>query len=336
MRRTWIGMVALTIVGMLAQAGSLRAQDEGDAAAEDPGFARFVDGDLLAQAIDNGNAGLAADFTLQLVEGERVLQRSHAGITSEQALAMTLRIARETGDKATLDRLAQAAEKLGKKDWSERLDAARKLGAAARSAALPKISDTMSPEAQQTYSAVYDVVQSARLTGDVSSLDAVAGILPESQDLNADQKAELGKLVSSTKAEVAQSLDPALQKLFGASRQAPAGTLALEFNNVVALPASSAGSAPAIVVNSTGSTLPIVGTIALDLPPNKSVPVKAKPGTSSGTIRKGKRIPKITGSGFKIRVTWTFVPVATYRIPATVGFSLTGAGGGQQKLAIGN
>ena len=336
----WKWIAAFVLANVLSTGFSLRAQEADAEIADDRGFARYADSELLTQAIEASSASLAADFTLQLVEGERVLQRSHAGITADQAFALTVRMARETGDKATLERLAKASDKAGKKEWSEQLEAAQKLGAAARTAAPLKVSDKLSPDAQQVFGAVYDVVQGARLTGDTTGLEMLAVALPDCEDLSADQKSELTKLVGATRSEVAASLAPELKAMFekmqGAARSnpAPAGTLALEIDGAVAVPVNLANTAPIAIANVTGESIPMTGSLAITIPPKREVPVRPKPGVSSVTLRKGIRVPKITMRGFRPHVTYTFVAQKTYRIPVG-GFSLTGAGGGKQRVAIG-
>src|SRR5262245_61010621 len=77
---------------------------------DDPAFERYVDMEALAEAWEDRDAEALTDIGLQLAEGERVLLRSHKGITAEQVLTVAARLAADQRDKKTLQRLSRAAE----------------------------------------------------------------------------------------------------------------------------------------------------------------------------------------------------------------------------------
>jgi hypothetical protein len=115
------------------------------AAMADPAFARYVDIGLLSDAYRNGDASLLADVALQLMDGERVLLRSHHGLKSLDLLNICVKIAADAGDKPTLDRLAAIGERLGDKPLVEKVELAKQLSDKPRAAppTIPDANDTI-------------------------------------------------------------------------------------------------------------------------------------------------------------------------------------------------
>ncbi len=132
---------------MLFASGAI-AQDEGSsgspaAAPTDPGFSGYFDEEAFRQAAGTMNAGAIADLALKLAEGERVLLRPHAsGINSTAVLGLAVRVATETKDAATLERLAAAAEKGKLETLQAQIAAAKQVAGASRAADSPRSRST--------------------------------------------------------------------------------------------------------------------------------------------------------------------------------------------------
>ena len=77
----------------------------------DPAFDSFASPDLLAGAIQRGDASLLTDAGLLLAEGERKLNRTRRGISASAVLALAEAKAKAANDQATLGRLARARGK---------------------------------------------------------------------------------------------------------------------------------------------------------------------------------------------------------------------------------
>jgi len=77
----------------------------------DPAFDSFASPDLLAGAIQRGDASLLTDAGLLLAEGERKLNPTRRGISASAVLALAEAKAKAANDQATLGRLARARGK---------------------------------------------------------------------------------------------------------------------------------------------------------------------------------------------------------------------------------
>jgi hypothetical protein len=132
---------ALPLLLSVVSLGTLTGPARADEAAStppprvvtDPAFDRLTDLALLGQALNGQDASLLTDAGLQLADAERVLERTHrSGITAHRVLEKATRLAAANGDKATLDRLGRAAERLSDRPLAALVDRARQLPAAAR------------------------------------------------------------------------------------------------------------------------------------------------------------------------------------------------------------
>lgn len=175
---------------------------QADAVPDDPAFDRYVDLRLAGRAWAGRDAALLADVALQLAEGERVVLRTHkSGITSEQLLGMAARLAADQKDKATLERLAKAADARGDKALTAQVGAARKLADQARAVnpAVQVSVETTTPEQFAVYSGLLNDIRGARLAGDADMLRAVEQEIPNAPGLAPEQRDYLNGLLKEAR-----------------------------------------------------------------------------------------------------------------------------------------
>ena len=87
----------------------------------DPAFDKYVDPQSLLPAFQSRNAALLTDLALQIAFGESVLERPRKGFTARDMAVLALATAAETGDKASLERLAKFAAKTNDAQMTGRL-----------------------------------------------------------------------------------------------------------------------------------------------------------------------------------------------------------------------
>ena len=154
--------------------GRSEPEPAGAANLSDPAFDAYVDPALLGRAWADHDPALLADAGLQLAEGERVLMRTHkSGIDAETLLELAAKVAADRHDKATLDRLAKAAERQGRKALAGQVAIASKLGGQARSldpTLMISVDDT-TPEVFGLFRQGVGEVETARLAGGRVALD---------------------------------------------------------------------------------------------------------------------------------------------------------------------
>jgi len=192
----------------------------------DPAFARYVDLDQLALAWSDKNPSLLTDFALQLAEGERVLQRSHKGITSDRLLSMAARIAAEKKDKAALARLGKAADSLKKPELAAQIATAQGLASASRDAdpAQRFQIDRAKPEDFLLFRDSLDSILNAKLAGDADTLDVIIQLTPGMTQLSDQQRKYLVKAATQARDSLpkdSSSMDPtadAIESLLSGSR----------------------------------------------------------------------------------------------------------------------
>ncbi len=116
------------------------------ASLDDPAFRQHVDLKRLGNAYLNSDVQALIDIGLQLQEGELILQRTHQFFRSGQILDVALRLATESNDTESLDRLEKAAARTGNKALAGSITVSRQLAGAKRAAMppLPEPSETLS------------------------------------------------------------------------------------------------------------------------------------------------------------------------------------------------
>ena len=319
-------MMPLLVLSMLVRA---LAADDGPAAGlpADPAFSKYVDGALLDQAIESFDAAQMADVTLLLAEGERVLGRTHAAMTADDAFAMTIQYAAASGDRDTIERLVKASV-AGRKAWNERAEQVRGLIAGSRAAA-PLDTEKYSDAARETVDAVQTVILAAKATSNAGILADIEKAVKASTVLAASERDEILKLIATARGEVAQpnpEVAALIQGLSAASREnsQAVGTLAIELDTTanMGVPINIAdlvlsNDLGVAVILPSGSSLPAAGTIALDLPSNVSSVKVSKKSITKIPVIKGGFPPKITYKEVR-----TLLSAKTIKIPKS--FGLTG------------
>jgi len=186
----------------------------------DPAFGPQVEQNL-ARAVHDGNAGLLTDVALQLAEGQRVLLRPHKELPTTGVMRMACRLAAERGDKASLDRLAKAAQNCNDKQLTEAIHTARETASAGRSpqpALVASVLD-MPAETFALYRACLQDIRAARLADDKPLLKALTEAVRELPLLSQAQKDCLaGEAKPSPAAEVEAQARRSCAALLHASR----------------------------------------------------------------------------------------------------------------------
>lgn len=167
-------------------------------------FERFVDLKLLGEAYLTRDAALMTDVALQLLEGERVLMRSHLGVKVGTVLDAAITVATDQHDKATLDRLSKVAEKIGDKSISERVTASRLLASQTRAEepSPPLPDDEMTHEEVTEINHQMQVYERAKALGDVASLKKLQEELKEQAGKEGSLSEFLAKQVAEALSEL--------------------------------------------------------------------------------------------------------------------------------------
>jgi len=173
----------------------------------DAAFMQYVSPDLLVEAFDSLDSGLMTDVALQLAEGERVLLREHAAGGAMDMFALALKVATEHDDKASLERIAKAAEIHGNKELAGQVAVASKVAGASRAADdSPKLSAAQtSPDEFAAYADLLQSIKAAGLLGDVEALQEFEGNVDSFEGLTDAQKAFLKKTAIETREGAAAS-----------------------------------------------------------------------------------------------------------------------------------
>jgi hypothetical protein len=193
---------ALAIPIDVLRGGSRSLSFAATAVPRDPAFERYVDLAALGRAWDALDAAGVADGALALIEGERVLQRQHAGLSGADVAVVAARLAVERGDGDTLARLEKAAARSGHPKLVEQFAAVKLLGGKSRSAVPAAAIDvgTVSPEQYGAIVAVNRAALRARVTGNaeyILPLVDEAGDLRLPSGVPAAVQATLGERVIS-------------------------------------------------------------------------------------------------------------------------------------------
>jgi hypothetical protein len=164
----------------------------------DPAFEPFVDVVIVGKAWDGMDPELLTDVTLQLIEGERVLQRSHRAFPAEHLFALAAEVAAAKQDEASLTRLERAAERAGRGEWKGQLDLARKLAGTPRSDEEHEVVPyaDMTQEEYEVYYYCLQAIRTARMTGDAEQLERLRDRIPGVHVLQPRSVARLQELIA--------------------------------------------------------------------------------------------------------------------------------------------
>jgi hypothetical protein len=134
------------------------------------------------------DAGLLTDLALQLAYGESVLERPHKGFTAKDMATLALATATETGDKASLERLAKFAAKTNDSPMAASISVA-KLQASKTRAVAPPIMVPMGRINYGTIDYVHGVtggIEAAKILGSRAQLEAIIQELQKQEGLPAE------------------------------------------------------------------------------------------------------------------------------------------------------
>lgn len=189
----------------------------------DPGFAPYVDLELLRQAMSELDPQQLVDAGLQFAEGERVLLRNHKAISSERLLRLAVKLAVEKNDKTSLKRLARIAESSKDAEFRAQVFAAQKLAAKSRGVTelpLPKSLDEKSAVYVAIVKGLDSSIQQAHALGAKDLLEPLKKEVENNSVLDDEDKAYLKKRINAGGQPSGQSdaAAKALFKLAGGSR----------------------------------------------------------------------------------------------------------------------
>lgn len=190
----------------------------------DSGFTVHLDISLVGAAIRSRDSALLADLSLQLAEGERVLQRQHvSGVTSADLLKIAVRLAADNRDQQTLERLMKSADRFEGHHLSDQIASLAKLGANSRSPAqsLNIALDALDLDTFVWLKSLLREIEEADLIGDPNLLDGIEWKLNDAAGLSDSQRDALVESVSSIRQSIAngQASPPPIARLVAASRE---------------------------------------------------------------------------------------------------------------------
>ena len=213
----------------------------------DPAFDRYVNLTLLGKAWEAQDAALLTDTALQLAEGERVLLRTHkSGLTAERMLGLAAKLAADSKDKASLERVGKAAQARGDQKLAAAVALASKVGAESRDLdpALLLPVDSTTPEEFALFRQYLKDIRAAKLGGDAATLEVLEKETLDLKGLASERRDYLARLAKEARAALPAN-DPkakltytALLKLSSASRD---GDYGFQLTGVYNGPAQDAG-----------------------------------------------------------------------------------------------
>ena len=192
----------------------------------DPSFERYVDLASLGKAYLDRDARLMTDVGLQILEGERVLLRSHSKLKANTVLELAVRIATNQGDMTTLDRLEKAAARIGDKSLEEQIKLSRQLAGKSRAEQppAPPPNDNLSPEQLLALESQFFRFSRATATGNLADLKSLQSDLKKRDNKDSAVHSYLEKQVAEAVVNNSESgsgndeMAMLLQQLTGPSR----------------------------------------------------------------------------------------------------------------------
>ena len=189
----------------------------------DRAFARHVNFNRLGSAVRHMDSAALTDAALNMADCERVLHRPYAALPADRLMGMAAQLAAEKRDKASLERLAAAAEKAGNTALVGQIHTAQKLADAPRAVEPDKmiVVTDVNPARFALTREYQHYMGVAKLTGDAGLLDRMDQFLTSDNRLNPNEKSKLQKDLASAKSALPEKPDSvrlALGELAFASR----------------------------------------------------------------------------------------------------------------------
>lgn len=139
---------------------------------DDPAFVSLVSFELLGRSVAEGDAAGVTDAALQLAHAEKILLRNHKSLNSASLLSTAANIAKNSGDKETLTRIAAAAKSLGNDELAKEVEAALVLGGASRAIdPPPELSLDIDPLTFAYTKGMLNDLEIAENAGDIETLN---------------------------------------------------------------------------------------------------------------------------------------------------------------------
>jgi hypothetical protein len=170
----------------------------GKRALSDPAFKKFVNIRLMMPAFHARDASLLTDLALQLAFGESVLDRPHKGFTAKDMATLALATATETGDKASLERLAKFAAKTNDSQMAASISVA-KLQASKTRADAPPFMLPLGNIKLGTIDYIQGVtgsIESAKILGNRAQLEALVEELQKEDGLSTELRGSVMALAT--------------------------------------------------------------------------------------------------------------------------------------------
>lgn len=192
----------------------------------DPAFDHYVDFVELGSALAAMDAARVADAGLQMAEGERILFRQHRSLSADGVLCAAARLASQSQDKQTLQRLQAYAKSSGRAALVKQLEADARLGSASRALTAKVDVEQTSPADYALLCQMRERIELASCLRDVAALESIEGELNAIDRISESvlkmlrtELADAKKTLGSTSA--ASSDDRALAYLADFSRSIP-------------------------------------------------------------------------------------------------------------------
>jgi hypothetical protein len=181
----------------------------------DPSFNRLVDLRLLGRAWSELDAAMLTDSALQFVEAERVLLRQRKGISADQLLLLSIRLAAETNDAQTLDRLAQVVPSRENEQLTAQLAQARKLAGTARDPGLELIVNIgeLSSHEYDGLRGRLDSVTRYHVTNDPTFLEPWQDSPMETWGFSEEHSEKLQRIMGASRSTEADAAEPAVDRV---------------------------------------------------------------------------------------------------------------------------
>lgn len=131
--------VFVAVMVLMVIAGPVRSQESKSLTPDfkgvffDTAFEQYVNPKLFEECLQSLSPALLTDVALQLAEGERVLLRTCDGLTADQMARFAVEIAKQQGDKVSLERLAKSAKQRGASELAAEIGTFATLTIASRS-----------------------------------------------------------------------------------------------------------------------------------------------------------------------------------------------------------
>jgi hypothetical protein len=198
---------------------------------KDPAFKYMVNIDLLPAAISHRDSATMIDVVLQLVEAERILQRSHKTLDAEKLLPFAIKMAQENKDTASLDRLEKMATLLGKSDWLDQINLSKTLASNARGLSDEVLNNDgpTTEEVHNEYLLVIEDLKSARVLGNKGLVNTILANIENFEEFNDQQRKNIKAFAQEVLESMPETTDPTSNLLLQLGDENPSSETVVEY-----------------------------------------------------------------------------------------------------------